>query len=192
MEQQYPELLTLSSKDENVHTGGLVQVNGAIYRIQSVTASGITLDTALAANPGATVKVALALVVDHLSAEGGVSSLEADGYYSPAHLINDDGDRMIESVSKSGTEWTWEASICSRNIPDGPIELHYVAFDEAGNYSVGVVGNVDYTTFQGYSTDDKSDPHLQVSAYAYDSANRLCQQQPSAHCRRYVRNRLQR
>ncbi|UTY25298.1 Ig-like domain-containing protein [Treponema denticola] len=165
-----PELLTLSSKDENVHTGGLVQVNGAIYRIQSVTASGITLDTALAANPGATVKVALALVVDHLSAEGGVSSLEADGYYSPAHLINDDGDRMIESVSKSGTEWTWEASICSRNIPDGPIELHYVAFDEAGNYSVGVVGNVDYTTFQGYSTDDKSDPHLQVSAYAYDSA----------------------
>ncbi|MGI0528875.1 Ig-like domain-containing protein [Treponema socranskii] len=167
-----PELLTLSSKDKNVHTGGLVQANGTIYRIESVssTGTGITLDTALAANPGATVKVALALVVDHLSAEGGVSSLEADGYYSPVHLINDDGDRMIESVSKSGTEWTWEASICSRNIPDGPIELHYVAFDEAGNYSVGIVGNVAKTSFQGYTTPDASETQLQSSAYAYDSA----------------------
>ena len=168
-----PELLTLSSKDENVHTGGLVQVNGAIYRIESVSTAGvIRLDSGLAADPGATVKVALALVVDHLSAEGGVTSasLEADGYYSTGNMLNDDGDRMIESVSRTGTVWTWEASICSRNIPDGPIELHYVAFDEAGNYSVGVVSNVNYTTFQGYTTSDASETHLQVSAYAYDSA----------------------
>ncbi|MGI5105761.1 hypothetical protein H0R94_01800 [Treponema socranskii] len=166
-----PAVLTFTT-DKNVHAGGLVQVNGAIYRIESVSTAGvIRLDSGLAAAPqDGKVKVALALIVDHLSAEGGASSLEADGYYSPNHMINDDGDRMIESVSKTGTEWTWEASICSRNIPDGPIELHYVAFDEAGNYSVGVVGNVDYTTFQGYSTDDKSDPHLQPSAYAYDSA----------------------
>ena len=131
------------TKDDNVHAGGLVQANGAIYRIQSVSSTGITLDTALAANPGTTVKVALALIVDHVSAEGGVSSaaLEADGYYSDANLFNDDGDRMIESVSKTGSVWTWEASICSRNIPDGPIELHYVAFDEAGNYKTGVVNN---------------------------------------------------
>ncbi|MBC6719865.1 Ig-like domain-containing protein [Treponema sp. Marseille-Q4130] len=137
-----PAALTFST-DANVHAGGLVQANGAIYRIQSVTGSGITLDTALAANPGVTVKVALALVVDHLSSEGGVTSasLEADGYYSAANLFNDDGDRMIESVSKTGSVWTWEASICSRNIPDGPIELHYVAFDEAGNYQTGVVSN---------------------------------------------------
>ena len=137
-----PAALTFST-DANVHAGGLVQADGAIYRIQSVTGSGITLDSALAANPGATVKVALALVVDHLSAEGGVTSasLEADGYYSTGNMLNDDGDRMIESVSKNGTVWTWEASICSRNIPDGPIELHYVAFDEAGNYTTDVVSN---------------------------------------------------
>ncbi|MGP1594752.1 MAG: hypothetical protein ACTTH8_05865 [Treponema sp.] len=129
--------------DANVHTGGLVQANGVIYRIQSVSSTGITLDANLATNPGSTVKIALALVVDHVSAEGGLSSypLETDGYYSAAHLLNDDGDRMIESVSKTGTEWTWEASICSRNIPDGPIELHYVAFDEAGNYATDVVNN---------------------------------------------------
>lgn len=168
-----PELLTLSSKDKNVHTGGLVQVNGAIYRIESVSTAGvIRLDSGLVEDPGATVKVALALVVDHLSAEGGVTSaaLEADGYYSTGNMLNDDGDRMIESVSKTGTEWTWEASICSRNIPDGPIELHYVAFDEAGNYSVGVVSNVNYTTFQGYSTPDTSEAQLKQIAYVYDSA----------------------
>ena len=164
-----PAVLTFN-KDDNVHTGGLVQANGTIYRIESVTGSGITLDSALAGDPGSTVKVALALVVDHLSAEGGASSLEADGYYSPDHMINDDGDRMIESVSKTGTEWTWEASICSRNIPDGPIELHYVAFDEAGNYSVGVVGNVAKTSFQAYTTPDASETQLQANAYAYDSA----------------------
>ena len=169
-----PATLTFTT-DKNVHTGGLVQANGAIYRIESVTdtgITGITLDAALAGDPGSTVKVALALVVDHLSAEGSVSSasLETDGYYSNANMLNDDGDRMIESVSKNGTVWTWEANICSRNIPDGPIELHYVAFDEAGNYSVGVVGNVAKTSFQAYTTPDASETQLQANAYAYDSA----------------------
>ena len=50
---------------------------------------------------------------------------------------------MVESVSKSGTSWNWEANINSQNMADGSVILHYAAFDNAGNYVEGSVrGNV--------------------------------------------------
>uniref|UniRef100_UPI0025E28E92 hypothetical protein n=1 Tax=Treponema sp. TaxID=166 RepID=UPI0025E28E92 len=75
--------------------------------------------------------VALAAIVDNTTPENSGSEIQSDGYYeSPAY---DDGDRMIESVDKSGTSLVWEANICSKNISDGPVELVYVVFDNAGN-----------------------------------------------------------
>ena len=46
---------------------------------------------------------------------------------------------MVESVVKNDTTWSWEANICSKNIPDGPIQIHYVVFDKAGNFKHDVV-----------------------------------------------------
>ena len=87
--------------------------------------------------------VAIAVIVDNTIPEGDGETIQSDGYYNPPS--RDDGDRMIESVDKSGTTWTWQAQICSRNIADGPITLHYVVFDKAGNHTpdsvTGTVSN---------------------------------------------------
>ena len=42
---------------------------------------------------------------------------------------------MPESCIASGSKWTWDATINSKNISDGMVKLHYVVFDKAGNYT---------------------------------------------------------
>ena len=145
--------LTLTGEDANIHTKGLVKIGGSIYTISAISGTTVTLPEEVPTTYTAAY-FALAMVVDNTVIENTGGSLQTStgygcGYYtSPS---NDDGDRMIEGVTKSGTTWTWEANVCSKNIPDGPIELHYIAFDAAGNYTVGIVGNVNATTFRGYS-----------------------------------------
>lgn len=167
--------LTLNSTDANIHAGGLVKVGGTNYLINSVSGTEISID----GNPPETYTEAYfargVMVCNNTVTESSGGTLQSSdhgygyGYYSkPA---NDDGDRMIESVSNEGTKWTWEASINSKNIPDGPIELHYVAFDKAGNYSVGIMSNVDKTTFSSYTTPDKPSTAAELDAitYTYES-----------------------
>lgn len=142
--------LTLTSSDYNIHKGGLVEIGNALYAVDSVSGTSVTIK----GSPESTFVAAyfaLSLVVDNTITESSSGSLQSTsgygyGYNTP---LNDDGDRMIEGVSKSGTTWTWEANICSKNIPDGPIEIHYVVFDEAGNYTIGTSGNVAKATYGG-------------------------------------------
>ncbi|MFW5783359.1 MAG: Ig-like domain-containing protein, partial [Spirochaetota bacterium] len=44
-----------------------------------------------------------------------------------------DGDGFDESLTLSGGVYTWSAQFDSTMIPDGPIDIHYVVFDSAGN-----------------------------------------------------------
>ena len=49
-------------------------------------------------------------------------------------VVNDDGDHYVEYLKQdSGITYTWSVDIKSDAIPDGPIEIHYVVFDKAGN-----------------------------------------------------------
>lgn len=55
-------------------------------------------------------------------------------YWNGAEIINDDGDGYVEYLKQSsGTTYTWFVDINSMNIPDGPIEIHYIAYDQSGN-----------------------------------------------------------
>ena len=130
--------VTLSAEQTFVHTGGLVKMNGSIYTIKSVSGTVMTLD----GQPGTASKalVAIACVVDNDKQEGiGSGTTDAAGYYTNGAY--DDGDHMPESLVKQGTSWTWEANIKSNNIADGPVTLHYVVFDKAGNVSINKVEN---------------------------------------------------
>ena len=121
---------------DDVRKGSLVKINGAYYTTtDESTSTQLVLSEELPGDGTAeiTALVAKAQVVDHLVMESAV-----DGT-----VRNDDGDGMVESVKKTGTTWTWDASVNTKTIEDGPIELHYVVFDDAGNYSVGIVGNSD-------------------------------------------------
>lgn len=44
-----------------------------------------------------------------------------------------DGDGFDESLTISGSDYEWWAEFDSTLIPDGPIEVHYVILDKAGN-----------------------------------------------------------
>ncbi len=121
--------------DRNIHKGGFVEIGKSFYLIEDIEEKEdnyvVTLfdDVEL---QWTEAKFAYGLVVNNDKAEGDKGELQPDGYYLEPK--GDDGDRMIENVSKSGTTWTWEANICSKNLSDGPVTLHYIAFDKAGNY----------------------------------------------------------
>lgn len=139
--------ITLDAANDNAHVGGIAKLGGTVYRITAISETTVTLD----GNPssdmvGKTIMFAIGHVVDHLGAESAGKTKGTDktaygnGYYSD--MRDDDGDRMIETVSTQGTVTTWSGSINSQNIPDGPITIHYVAYDKAGNVAHKEVSSV--------------------------------------------------
>ena len=153
--------IKLAAADVNIHKGGLVMLGGQIYKIANLSADGktITLNDS-APKTITTADFALAMLVDNRNTEsqGGRTQNFTDntaygyGYY-PFNANEDDGDLMVERLG-GDLEGRWEASIYSHNIKDGPIEIHYVAFDKAQNYTIGIIGNVAKATYEGYQTKD--------------------------------------
>lgn len=139
-------VITLTTADDNIHTGGLCKIGGSIYMIKNVNGTTIELDGSPEKPVGVDTQDALfaiANVVNNNIESGNGTKSTNDNYYGYFESIsNDDGDHMVESVLKTGTTWKWEANINSRNIPDGTVTLHYVAFDAAGNYSANEIPNL--------------------------------------------------
>lgn len=121
--------ITISSANKNIRKGGLIKIAGSYSLITEVTGTTVKF------SPSASIafknaEIILAQVVDHKITE----SLGNNGV-----ILNDDGDEMIESISQLGIGYTWSASVDSTNIPDGPINIHIVAIDNAGNISKGSI-----------------------------------------------------
>lgn len=109
----------------------MVKIGGSYIRI-----TGISDDVAtLASEVDKTItecEFIYAQIVDHAVAEGLPSSRGGE-------ISNDDGDGFVETLKQTGSSYKWSASVYSDNIPDGPAEIHVVAFDNAGNYNAGYV-----------------------------------------------------
>ena len=125
-----------NSNTKNIHKGGLAKINGAIYRISGVSENIVNIE----GEPGdGTVEVlfAIANIIDNNSDRMGsvISSTKGYGYGYYTGNTQDDGDLMIETFNKQQTAWIFDASVKSTNLPDGPITLHIVAMDKAGNVS---------------------------------------------------------
>lgn len=128
-ERKSEDSITIPSANKNIRKGGLIKIAGSYSLITEVTG------TAVKFSPSASIafknaEIILAQVVDHKITE----SLSNNGV-----ILNDDGDEMIESISQLGIGYTWSASVDSTNIPDGPINIHIVAIDNAGNISKGSI-----------------------------------------------------
>ena len=131
---------------DHIRAGGLVYIDGVYRKITSISGSTVNFEPALALSSssigsGKTVSFPIAQVIDANNTEKATSATSFT-----FETGKDDGDGMPESFTKSGTKWTWDASIHSTNIPDGPATLVVLAFDEAGNvakksYSVMVANN---------------------------------------------------
>lgn len=128
-ERKSEDSITIPSVNKNIRKGGLIKIAGSYSLITEVTG------TAVKFSPSASIafknaEIILAQVVDHKITE----SLGNNGV-----ILNDDGDEMIESITQLGIGYTWSASVDSTNIPDGPINIHVVAIDNAGNISKGSI-----------------------------------------------------
>ena len=125
-------LSTVDLPEHLLQVGGLVRIGGQYSVISSVSGGSVTFSPGIAVDY-TNIDVIVGNVVDH-----NLSENWSDDFNS---VVNDDGDGVVEYLYSVGQTYTWQASIKSQNIPDGPVELHVVAIDEAGNISNGYVNS---------------------------------------------------
>lgn len=123
------DAITISSENANVRKGGLIKIAGGYSQITEVNGT-IVKFSPTASTSFTNAEIVLAQVVDHQIIE----SLSDDN-----SVMNDDGDEMVETIQLIGSSYNWTASVDSTNIPDGPITIHVVAIDNAGNISQGSI-----------------------------------------------------
>lgn len=123
------DAITISSANDNVRKGGLIKIAGGYSQITEVNGTTVKFSPT-ASTSFTTAEIVLAQVVDHQIIE----SLSDDN-----SVMNDDGDEMVETIQLIGSSYNWTASVDSTNIPDGPITIHVVAIDNAGNISQGSI-----------------------------------------------------
>jgi hypothetical protein len=134
-------------------TGVLEDINGTTFNVQgqaidSGTVSGIDKIEVYFVRAGNVYNSALADISVAVGANnfgdgnGSVPYPSSDSYKiiinDPDELGNDSGvngdlDGYNESLTLSGSTYSWWAELNSENIPDGTIDLHYVVWDKAGN-----------------------------------------------------------
>ena len=122
--------------NKNIRVGGLIHIEGLYRRITAISTDNgmVTFDTntGISSYTPATAGFPFGQVIDNMSTE---KIGESGNAANPFVLINDDGDAMPETVNKVGTSYTWDGTIHSVNLPDGPVTLVILAFDKAGNVS---------------------------------------------------------
>ena len=108
--------------NKNIRNGGLVKIGGSYHRINAVTGDTVSI------TPECAITFKEAEFIYGMSVDHNGESMNSVG-----NLSGDDGDGMVESYSKAGSDYIWTATFKSTHIPDGPIEMHVVVFDKAGN-----------------------------------------------------------
>lgn len=129
-----------NSTERFIYPRGVVYINGSWFSIakDGVEKTGkyvstVTLETEIPEATTYDVFFPYARVIDNTGTEkGGFATNSINSNYSDT---SDDGDGMPESVIKSQTQWTFDASVRSNFIPDGPGSITVFVFDNAGNCS---------------------------------------------------------
>lgn len=171
------EGIVFDSLPTNVRVGGLCMIKDVIYRIQTVRGNVITIDKPIVNQNDVTVYFALAQVIDNTIVESGLTKAYVAGSEDKEDddHINGDGDQMIEKANITGSTCNWQASIDSSLIYDGPITIHFVAFDAAGNmtcddFSGNVSNNAPRIAGVSFGTDNNGDEEIStdemITAYS--------------------------
>lgn len=117
---------TLSAADSFITKASIVKIKG-VYRLITKVDDKTYSFTPADESRDTTVDVIYALIIDNTKAETITNGVPGgDGK---------DGDLFYDQVSDDGSSYTWKAAFTSTNIPDGPLDICYVAFDAAQNAS---------------------------------------------------------
>lgn len=117
---------TLSAADSFITKASIVKIKG-VYRLITKVDGTTYSFTPADESRDTTVDVIYALIIDNTKAETITNGVPGgDGK---------DGDLFYDQVSDDGSSYTWKAAFTSTNIPDGPLDICYVAFDAAQNAS---------------------------------------------------------
>lgn len=121
-----------SSYSSNVHirAGGLIYIGGEYHKISSINGSSIIFegevpDSITVSNAG----FPYGQVVDC------AEKATFDSSNKKYNITGDDGDGMPETMTKVATTYSWDGTIYSDVMSDGPCEIVLIAFDKAGNVS---------------------------------------------------------
>ncbi|MBR4374050.1 MAG: hypothetical protein IKP49_06800 [Treponema sp.] len=132
---------------DHVRKGGLIEIGGVYKKITEISGKTVTFDGELTDKTQTSAYFPIAQIIDANNSQNTSESNKGD-YVGKFKFDEkkDDGDDMPESFNKSGQIWSWDASIYSNNMPDGPVSLVVLAFDKAGNvngktYSAKVANN---------------------------------------------------
>ncbi len=143
----YDKFETTSDLGDHVRVGGLVKINGVFRLIKTKSNDGKSVTFEPSATEKGTNITALFPVAQVIDSNNSPkdNTKGSDNKFT-FDSGKDDGDYMPESFTKAGTKWTWDATIHSDNLPDGPATLVILAFDKAGNvsgkrYPVNVANN---------------------------------------------------
>ncbi|MCR5125655.1 MAG: hypothetical protein K6B43_10765 [Treponema sp.] len=119
-----------SAFDSHVRVGGLIFIDGVYRRISGISGSSVTFEPSVSnSHDSVDAYFPIAQVIDNSMTE---KLKDSNNKNNPFEFEKgDDGDLMLESFSKSARTWTWDASVHSTNLPDGPISLVILAFDVA-------------------------------------------------------------
>ncbi|MBQ2124721.1 MAG: hypothetical protein II196_02895, partial [Spirochaetales bacterium] len=166
------EINIVDSIPENVRPGGLCKINETIYRIANVDSNTISVNGTLPTLTNTPVYFAIAQVIDNMTIESGKTT-----FYGDNNSIGyDDDDKMVEGVYRSGSSYEWTVSINSENIFDGDVNVHFVAFDKAGNftketYYASVANNTPRIAGVSFGTDDNGNDEVEDNELIKNYAN---------------------
>ena len=183
------EITIVNSTESHIYKLGVVYINGSWFTIADVTKDSNNIVTAVTLQsevPSATsydVFFPYARVIDNTGTEKG--SFNAGNDSDPYSDTTDDGDGMPESVIKSQTNWTYDASIRSNFIPDGNGSFFVFVFDKAGNcsakeYKAKVQNNAPRLTKLWLGTDLNTDEKFSANEFTtYDILSQTVTEQSS-------------
>lgn len=122
------------TNNKHIRKGGLIFAGGTYRKITDISSGTVTFDssTGITSESGKTETAFFPYLqsIDNTNTESNPNFTN-----KTISVNNDDGDTMPESVSKVSSTWSWDGSVHSNNIPDGPAKLVILAFDKAGNVS---------------------------------------------------------
>ncbi|MBO5401426.1 MAG: Ig-like domain repeat protein [Spirochaetaceae bacterium] len=121
----YPGL----GENPNIYEGRIVRIKGVDRKITSISGDEATFTPEISAgykDDDVEAEFAYALIVDNFMKDKTSDDDE----------VTQDGDYIEETIIKTGEKYDCSLIFNSKNIPDGPITICYVAYDEAGNCSM--------------------------------------------------------